>query len=966
MRERIANTLAEMECDAFCQDIGGIEPGEIRPMLRRWIDGCDGVLHLPSYGYGFAPDEPDPEFGACSYTQFEFLYARSIDKPTWLILPGPNCTRDTPIQQLDLSDQGTAFLRQAQYLARWKASEHLWAEVDSDFELEIAIRRLKVPLQDIQTKTQAQLDGVSTGQKRQSRTLATVLTLLLIVLLFGGGAFAYLKWQGDQTGVAIAEKQEITRAKIKVHLEEARQRALSHDLAEAEAQPGWQERERLKTAARAAHTERLSRIDALANDFAQLEGSAEATSEFDELTRILTEEGVEQALLWLESQRGGILQIAQHQQEAARKTLQPLLKGALLAQSEGEEARAERLYRDVLATDPAWPEAQYQFCKFLLYTKGPRRETHATLADAAAVYEEAERLARRLVEDAEIGERSSSSVPDTPDSDILPKYQRELSAAHEKLGNIAVGRGDLNEAARRYGDSLAIRQKLASADPGNSEWQRDLSISHNKLGDIAVARGDLEEAARQYGDLLAISEKLAAADPGNSEWLRDLSVSHDRLGDIAVARGDLEEAARQYGDSLAIRQKLAAADPGNSGWQRDLSVSHDRLGDIAVARGDLEEAARQYGDSLAIRQKLASADPGNSGWQRDLSISHNKLGDIAVARGDLEEAARQYRDSLAIRQKLATTDPGNSEWQRDLSVSHNKMGGIAVKRGDLEEAARQYGDSLAIRQKLAAADPGNSGWQRDLSVSHNKLGDITVARGDLEEAARQFGEGLAIAEKLASADPGNSVWQRDLSISHDNLGNIAKARGDLEEAARQYGDSLAIRQKLASADPGNSGWQRDLSVSHNNLGDIAVARGDLEEVARQYGDLLAISVKLASTDPGNSGWQRDLSVSYDKLGDIAVKRGDLEEAARQFGDSLAISEKLASADPGNSEWQRDSWVSHWNLAKLNEKMERKEEARNHLAKVMELLWGMKEAGTLVPVDEKWIAEAERQMAALEE
>ncbi len=39
--------------------------------------------------------------------------------------------------------------------------------------------------------------------------------------------------------------------------------------------------------------------------------------------------------------------------------------------------------------------------------------------------------------------------------------------------------GDLAAAHTAYQASLDITERLATADPANTEWQRDLSISHN-------------------------------------------------------------------------------------------------------------------------------------------------------------------------------------------------------------------------------------------------------------------------------------------------------------------------------------------------------------------------------------------------------------------------------------------------------------------------------------------------------
>ena len=81
---------------------------------------------------------------------------------------------------------------------------------------------------------------------------------------------------------------------------------------------------------------------------------------------------------------------------------------------------------------------------------------------------------------------------------------------------------------------------------GNAGWQRDLSVSNNKVGDVLVAQGNLPEALKTFREGLAIRERLAAADPGNAGWQRDLSVSYDRVGDVLVAQGNLPEALKMF------------------------------------------------------------------------------------------------------------------------------------------------------------------------------------------------------------------------------------------------------------------------------------------------------------------------------------------------------------------------------------------------------------------------------------
>ncbi|MCW0217402.1 MAG: tetratricopeptide repeat protein, partial [Prosthecobacter sp.] len=312
-----------------------------------------------------------------------------------------------------------------------------------------------------------------------------------------------------------------------------------------------------------------------------------------------------------------------------------------------------------------------------------------------------------------------------------------LTDIWQRIGNTAQAWASAQQA-------LEMAQIHAEKDLENLLTQRDLSNCSNWLGNVAVAQGNLDQAARLFGEQNKLAKKLAQRDPANTEWQRDLSISYEKLGNVAVAQGNLDQAARLYGDALKLAEKLAQRDPANTEWQRDLSVSYNKLGDVAVAQGNLDQAARLFGDGLKLREKLAQSDPANTQWQRDLSISYEKLGDVAVAQKNLDQAARLFGDGLKLREKLAQRDPANTQWQRDLSISYEKLGNVAVAQGNLDQAARLFGDGLKLSEKLAQRDPANTQWQRDLSVSYNKLGNVAVAQGNLDQAARLFGDGLKL------------------------------------------------------------------------------------------------------------------------------------------------------------------------------------------------------------------------------
>ena len=204
-------------------------------------------------------------------------------------------------------------------------------------------------------------------------------------------------------------------------------------------------------------------------------------------------------------------------------------------------------------------------------------------------------------------------------------------------------------------------------------------------GDLLIARGDLSGALQNYRDALALDDKLAKQNPGNTDWQHQLSISYERVGDVLSDQGDLPGALQNYRDALAIRDKLTKDDPSKAGWQRDLSVSYEKVGDGLSAQGDLPGALKNYRDSLANRDQLTKEDPSNAGWQRDLSVSYEKTGEVLRAQGDLPGALKNYRETLAIRDKLGSQYPGNAGWQRDLAFSYFRIGTTLEDRAEFEE-----------------------------------------------------------------------------------------------------------------------------------------------------------------------------------------------------------------------------------------------------------------------------------------
>jgi len=447
---------------------------------------------------------------------------------------------------------------------------------------------------------------------RPSTVLRDFGIVFVLLLIIGGSIWWFGSRQHWDLQQISAEARHITREKIRAQLLESAEHTHEGALAEAARAKGWEERERLRKAAEEANAGRLSHIDELADSFAEIEGTSRSTQVFDEMTRILAEEGVDQAIAYAATQRSGILEKVKARATAAREKnradLLPLLKSAQLQTDRNQPDEAERLLAEILAAEPDWTDAlDAQF--WFLMAEGNHAFNYITLDEALSRFHAAESTVQRLLK----------AEPDAPRS------QRDLSVSYEGIGDVQRAQGDLASALSSYKKGLGIREKLAVRDPANTEWRRDLSVSYDRIGDVQRAQGDLASALSSYKQDLEIEEKLAERDPANTVWQRDLSVSYNKIGDMQSAQGDPASALSSYKKGLEIAQKLAERDAANTEWRRDLSVSYEGIGDVQRAQGDLASALSSYKEGLGIREKLAMRDPANTEWKIDLVISLSRV-----------------------------------------------------------------------------------------------------------------------------------------------------------------------------------------------------------------------------------------------------------------------------------------------------------------------------------------------------
>ena len=224
------------------------------------------------------------------------------------------------------------------------------------------------------------------------------------------------------------------------------------------------------------------------------------------------------------------------------------------------------------------------------------------------------------------------------------------------------------EALKAYESALAIRQKLAEANPVRHPIPSDLAASHTILGNLLGDTGKPAEAMKAYevgpGDPRSWPTPTPPITEFQAAWRAPQQ--HRRP---ASETGQPAEALKAYESALAIQQKLADANPSHPVPERPgraASTTSAICCRIAARRPRLKGLRVGVGDPA---RSWPTANPTVTQFQSDLATAIRHRRPAEGTPVSPAEALKAFESALAIRQKLADANPTVTQFQSDLADS---------------------------------------------------------------------------------------------------------------------------------------------------------------------------------------------------------------------------------------------------------------------------------------------------------
>ena len=597
-------------------------------------------------------------------------------------------------------------------------------------------------------------------------------------------------------------------------------------------------------------------------------------------------------------------------------TIEQALQQGVTAHKEGKLQEAERLYRAILQSQPAHPDASHNLgviavsvnkadaalplFKAALEANPKIEQFWLSNIDALIKTEKVDDARQALADAHQAGvtaaklqvfeeqlefELFPSSKMRKPEfGNQLQSHQDELSPAIElrEAGKYKEAQRWLSSVIQhdsRNAEALSLLSQVLLLDKKDAEAERVLTSASS-------INSDLPSVYRNQSRLLLKQSKNAEAlemaylgcrqSPEDSESLLVLAAC------LSANQRDLEalpliekilKAKSNYAEAYANRAliNLRAKDTVGAIEDAEMAVSlKPRLTQMWLLLSSLRYQANNLDDAIEALKSAHKNEPENTAVMIQLGEFLRQDNKASEAINILEQATK-----LAPKDAAAWTNIGVAFQQEkriaDAKIAYEKAlalnpesAAISSNLGVIAKEAEEWELALQYFEKALEIEP-------NFAEAHNNLGMTLKELGRLDEALASYNQAIALTPDLAEA--------------HSNLGATFKELGRLDDAEASYTQAIAVKPDLAEA--------------HSSLGNTLKELGRLEEALDSYNQAIALKPDYAEAHCNLGNTLKELGRLDEALAHymqaIALKP-DLDEAYINFGIALA-NVKFNSSNP---------------------------------------------------------------------
>ena len=263
------------------------------------------------------------------------------------------------------------------------------------------------------------------------------------------------------------------------------------------------------------------------------------------------------------------------------------------------------------------------------------------------------------------------------------EFQRNLSLSYIEVGNVLAAPWPLAEALQFFGDSLAIRQRLAKLDPRNAQWQR--GSVHDPIIRLARCWSRKETTQKRCNP-------SATALQSGSAWPRPIPTTPDGSSICLDLTSRSEKYCARKETGKRPCNPSGTAKLSGSAWPSAIPTTPDGRAIWPHHMAGLDTYCLPKGSWRKPSNPSAIASPFASDWPEPIPATRRRQLELSIAYGNVarvqEPKATPPKPWRAIARLVRSTtasqktDPDNVKWERELAE-----GPWEPRRGSTESSA---------------------------------------------------------------------------------------------------------------------------------------------------------------------------------------------------------------------------------------------------------------------------------------
>jgi serine/threonine protein kinase len=364
----------------------------------------------------------------------------------------------------------------------------------------------------------------------------------------------------------------------------------------------------------------------------------------------------------------------------------------------------------------------------------------------------------------------------------LSSRARVIAAAH-RVATVKEATRNTAEALKEYDGIVDQARQLVRDFPDEREPLELLANAQQWSYELRLRAGDLDAALAGTAEAVALREKVAAADPENVEAQVNVAVALQMLARCQDFRGKLQEAMTTQKRSTELVGRLVQKDPANARVRSLSGNAQLRFAELAAKSDHLDDAALSYDAAVKTFRDALKDNPSDRQAFRLLNYSLSAYGTLLANQKRFPESIALQREAIALLEAAADAEPNNAVLAGGLAYTQAQLAQTLLDSGNAGDAVAPLRRAIEIDERIFASDPANAQIAWNLVDTRTVLGDALLTTGSAGEAKEKYTQARELAvslqqKKMQSPEQGmlEKIEAKLAALSHPTTEPAATTR----------------------------------------------------------------------------------------------------------------------------------------------------------------------------------------------